>query len=54
MGRPMVLYLERVGDKLNPSAEELYRYLNFDKIAGFADEGRRVSSEEEAKIIANV
>ncbi|WP_017654434.1 bifunctional aconitate hydratase 2/2-methylisocitrate dehydratase [Fortiea contorta] len=39
-------YLEIVGQKLNPFADDLYRYLNFDQIAGFADEGRVISLEE--------
>jgi aconitate hydratase 2 / 2-methylisocitrate dehydratase len=47
-------YMAIVGDKLNPLADDLYRYLNFDQIAGFADEGRTLSKEEEAKLIANV
>ncbi|MGI0491889.1 bifunctional aconitate hydratase 2/2-methylisocitrate dehydratase [Alkalinema pantanalense CENA528] len=47
-------YMAIVGDKLNPLADDLYRYLNFDQIAGFEDEGRTVSKEEEAKLAANV
>jgi aconitate hydratase 2 / 2-methylisocitrate dehydratase len=47
-------YMSIVGDKLNPLADDLYRYLNFDQIAGFADEGRTVSQDEEAKLMANV
>ncbi|MFM2431015.1 MAG: hypothetical protein RLZZ511_2228 [Cyanobacteriota bacterium] len=47
-------YMSIVGDKLNPLASDLYRYLNFDQIDGFADEGRTVSPEEEAKLMANV
>ncbi|NEP60478.1 MAG: bifunctional aconitate hydratase 2/2-methylisocitrate dehydratase [Symploca sp. SIO2G7] len=43
-------YLEIVAKKLNPFADELYRYLNFDQIAGFEDEGRIVSKDEEEKI----
>jgi aconitate hydratase 2 / 2-methylisocitrate dehydratase len=47
-------YMSIVGDKLNPLADDLYRYLNFDQIDGFADEGRTVSQDEEAKLMANV
>jgi aconitate hydratase 2/2-methylisocitrate dehydratase len=47
-------YMSIVGDQLNPLADELYRYLNFDQIAGFADEGRTLSKEEEAKLMASV
>lgn len=47
-------YMEIVGNKLNPLADDLYRYLNFDQIAGFADEGRVVSEEDEAQLIASV
>jgi aconitate hydratase 2 / 2-methylisocitrate dehydratase len=47
-------YMSIVGDKLNPLASDLYRYLNFDQIDGFAEEGRTVSQEDEAKLMANV
>jgi len=40
-------YLEIVGQKIEPFADNLYRYLNFDQIANFADEGRVISKEEE-------
>jgi aconitate hydratase 2/2-methylisocitrate dehydratase len=43
-------YLDIVGKKINPFAGDLYRYLNFDQIAGFADEGRVVSKGEEAML----
>jgi aconitate hydratase 2/2-methylisocitrate dehydratase len=42
-------YLEFVGKKIDPFAGDLYRYLNFDQIAGFEDQGRVVSQEEVAK-----
>ncbi|MGL4375569.1 MAG: bifunctional aconitate hydratase 2/2-methylisocitrate dehydratase [Microcoleaceae cyanobacterium] len=42
-------YLEFVGKKIDPFASDLYRYLNFDQIAGFEDQGRVVSQEEVAK-----
>jgi aconitate hydratase 2/2-methylisocitrate dehydratase len=43
-------YLDIVGKKINPFAGDLYRYLNFDQITGFEDEGRVVSKEEEAAL----
>ena len=33
-------------EKLNPFADNLYRYLNFDQIVGFEDEGRVISKEK--------
>ena len=39
-----------VASKINPFADELYRYLNFDQISGFEDEGRVVPLEEMPKI----
>jgi aconitate hydratase 2/2-methylisocitrate dehydratase len=44
-------YIDIVGNKLNPLADDLYRYLNFDQMAGFEDEGRVLSKEEEAKLM---
>lgn len=43
-------YLAIVQNKLDPFAADLYRYLNFDQIPGFEDEGRVLSQEEEAKL----
>lgn len=43
-------YLEIVGQKIEPFAGDLYRYLNFDQISGFADEGRVIPLEEMPKI----
>jgi aconitate hydratase 2/2-methylisocitrate dehydratase len=45
-------YMDIVGNKLNPLAADLYRYLNFDQIAGFADEGRVLSKAQEAELMA--
>jgi aconitate hydratase 2 / 2-methylisocitrate dehydratase len=45
-------YLSIMSKKVNPLAGELYRYLNFDQMADFADEGRVISPEEEAKLLA--
>jgi aconitate hydratase 2 / 2-methylisocitrate dehydratase len=47
-------YMDIVGNKLNPLAADLYRYLNFDQIAGFTDEGRVLSQEQEAELIAAI
>jgi aconitate hydratase 2 / 2-methylisocitrate dehydratase len=47
-------YMAIVQKKIDPFAGDLYRYLNFDQIAGFADEGRMVSKDDEAKLMANV
>ncbi|OKH33033.1 bifunctional aconitate hydratase 2/2-methylisocitrate dehydratase [[Phormidium ambiguum] IAM M-71] len=43
-------YLELVAKKINPFASDLYRYLNFDQIAGFADEGRVIALEDMPRI----
>jgi len=43
-------YLEIMGKKINPFADDLYRYLNFDQIAGFEDEGRVIALEDMPKI----
>jgi aconitate hydratase 2 / 2-methylisocitrate dehydratase len=38
-------YLAIAARKINPFADDLYRYLNFDQIAGFVDEGRIIPLE---------
>ncbi|MBE9226564.1 bifunctional aconitate hydratase 2/2-methylisocitrate dehydratase [Phormidium sp. LEGE 05292] len=43
-------YLDLVAKKINPFAGDLYRYLNFDQIAGFADEGRVIPLEDMPRI----
>ena len=43
-------YMEIVTQKIDPFADELYRYLNFDQMAGFEDEGRVIPLEEMPKI----
>jgi aconitate hydratase 2/2-methylisocitrate dehydratase len=43
-------YLEIITQKLDPFAVDLYRYLNFDQIPGFEDEGRVIPLEEMPKI----
>jgi aconitate hydratase 2 / 2-methylisocitrate dehydratase len=43
-------YMEIVTKKIDPFAADLYRYLNFDEIAGFEDEGRVIALEDMPKI----
>ena len=43
-------YLEIVAKKVNPFASDLYRYLNFDQITGFEDEGRVIALEDMPRI----
>lgn len=43
-------YQEIVTKKIDPFAADLYRYLNFDQIAGFEDEGRVIPLEEMPRI----
>ncbi|QYX31959.1 bifunctional aconitate hydratase 2/2-methylisocitrate dehydratase [Sphaerospermopsis torques-reginae] len=44
-------YMDIVGEKINPFADNLYRYLNFDQIVGFEDEGRVISKEDQAALV---
>ncbi|WP_353932218.1 bifunctional aconitate hydratase 2/2-methylisocitrate dehydratase [Okeanomitos corallinicola TIOX110] len=44
-------YLDIVGEKIHPFADNLYRYLNFDQIVGFEDEGRVISKEDQAALV---
>jgi aconitate hydratase 2 / 2-methylisocitrate dehydratase len=43
-------YLDLMSKKINPFAGDLYRYLNFDQISGFEDEGRTVSVDDVRKL----
>jgi len=43
-------YMAIVSQKIDPFASELYRYLNFDQISGFEDEGRVISLEDMPRI----
>lgn len=43
-------YMHIVARKINPFAGDLYRYLNFDQITGFEDEGRVIPLEEMPRI----
>lgn len=47
-------YLNIVTKKIDPLAADLYRYLYFDQVPGFEDEGRLISEEEESKLLASV
>lgn len=47
-------YMEIVTKKIDPFASDLYRYLNFDQITGFEDEGRVLSKDEEASLVASI
>jgi aconitate hydratase 2/2-methylisocitrate dehydratase len=44
-------YLDIVASRIEPFADDLYRYLNFDQISGFEDEGRVISKEEQALLV---
>ncbi|BAZ91246.1 aconitate hydratase 2 [Raphidiopsis curvata NIES-932] len=44
-------YMSVVVEKINPFADNLYRYLNFDQITGFEDQGRVLSKEHQATLI---
>lgn len=39
-------YLDIVASRIHPFADDLYRYLNFDQIVGFEDEGRVIALED--------
>ena len=39
-------YLDIVASRIEPFADDLYRYLNFDQIIGFEDEGRVIALED--------
>jgi aconitate hydratase 2 / 2-methylisocitrate dehydratase len=43
-------YMDIVANKIHPFAGDLYRYLNFDQIANFEDEGRVIPLEEMPRI----
>lgn len=43
-------YMDIVGKKIEPFASDLYQYLNFDRIAGFEDEGRVIALEDMPRI----
>ncbi|OCR01675.1 bifunctional aconitate hydratase 2/2-methylisocitrate dehydratase [Oscillatoriales cyanobacterium USR001] len=43
-------YMDIVGKRIEPFAGDLYQYLNFDRIAGFEDEGRVIALEDMPRI----
>ena len=45
-------YRSIAAEKIDPLSDELYRYLNFDQISGFEDQGRVVSADDEATVLA--
>ncbi len=47
-------YMNIVTSKIDPFAAHLYRYLYFDQVAGFEDEGRVLSKEETEELMASV
>ncbi|MGB3299801.1 MAG: bifunctional aconitate hydratase 2/2-methylisocitrate dehydratase [Phormidesmis sp.] len=46
----MTEYMDVVASKIDPFADELYRYLNFNEIKGFEDQGRVVPKAAEEQI----
>tara|TARA_Y100001968_G_C19451810_1_gene769187 strand:+ start:2404 stop:5064 length:2661 start_codon:yes stop_codon:yes gene_type:complete len=47
-------YKSIAADKIGPLSSELYRYLNFDQIPGFEDEGRTISVEKQNEALAKI
>jgi aconitate hydratase 2/2-methylisocitrate dehydratase len=45
-------YRDIVAEKIDPCAADLYRYLNFDQVEGFVDEGRVIPRDQELAIEA--
>jgi len=45
-------YLSIVTEKIDPFAADLYKYLNFDQLTGFENEGRVLSEQEEKELLA--
>ncbi|MBW4610071.1 MAG: bifunctional aconitate hydratase 2/2-methylisocitrate dehydratase [Hassallia sp. WJT32-NPBG1] len=43
-------YMDIVAKRIHPFADDLYRYLNFDQISGFEDEGRVIALEDMPRI----
>ncbi len=48
-----VEYQSIAAEKISPLSNEIYRYLNFNKIEGFEEEGRVISHEKQDKILSN-
>ena len=44
-------YLAIASKKVSPLTNEIYRYLNFDEIPNFIEDGRVITQEEEASIL---
>ncbi len=47
-------YQEIAIDKIDPLKEDLYRYLNFDQMQDFENEGRVISNEQTMKILTEI
>ncbi len=47
-------YQSIAAQKIKPLSNELYKYLNFDQIPEFKDEGRIISKETEAQILTEI
>jgi len=47
-------YRTIAAEKIDPLSDELYRYLNFDQIEGFEEQGRVVSAADQAEVMAGV
>jgi aconitate hydratase 2 / 2-methylisocitrate dehydratase len=45
-------YMRIVTQKIDPLAQDLYRYLNFDQISGFEDQGRVIAKDVEAQLLS--
>ncbi len=46
-------YLEIASRKVSPLTNEIYRYLNFNEIPNFIEDGRVITKEQEASILQN-
>ncbi len=47
-------YLSIASEKIMPISSKLYKYLNFNEIIDFENEGRIISKEEESKLISSL
>ena len=46
-------YIKIASEKISPLTKEIYRYLNFNEISNFIDDGRVITKEEESSIVQN-
>ncbi len=47
-------YLSIASKKINPISKEIYRYLNFNEIPNFENEGRILNAEQEQEILTSI